>query len=66
VQLAGALEGNILDGAYADPPLLAGDRVTAGPRLGGRIADSKLEAVLIVVLAWSERLGPSRACLLYL
>jgi hypothetical protein len=28
VQLAGALERNILEGAYANPALLAGDRVT--------------------------------------
>jgi hypothetical protein len=66
VQLAGAFERNILDRPYANPPLLAGDRVTAGPRLGGRVADLDVEPMLIVVLARTERLGLAGAGLLNL
>ena len=64
MQLASAHEKNIPDGAYADPPFLAGDRVTAGPRLGGRVADFEVEPLPVVVSACLERPGLAGACLL--
>jgi hypothetical protein len=66
MQIAGELERNILDRAYADPDLLAVDVIAAGPRLRGRLSHLHVEPVTIVVLPGAERLWLAGAGPLYL
>src|SRR5262245_20247810 len=66
VHFSGPLERDVLGRPYANPPLLAGDRVTARPRLRFCAADFDVEAMLIVVLAGTERPGISGAGLFHL
>jgi hypothetical protein len=66
VQLGGALERNILGRAYATPLILTCNRVTAGPGLRGCATDFEIEPVFVGVLARTECLRLSRACLIHL